>query len=67
MTHSSQYCKAEYVSLQRSIGEDRRINERWMVTPEWIESIIVVRPTMSLEHCHIATLIDSKLPSENEV
>ena len=61
MTYSSQYCKAESVSLQRSIGDDRLINERWRETPEWIESVIAVSPMTSLEHCHIATLVELKI------
>jgi hypothetical protein len=33
------------------------MNERWRETPEWIAIVIAVRPMMRLEHCHIATLV----------
>ena len=55
-TYPSQYCETEKVSFQCSVGDDRLINEQWRAIPEWIESVIAVRPMMRLEHCHIATL-----------
>jgi hypothetical protein len=33
------------------------MNEQWRETPEWIAVVIAVRPMMRLEHCHIATLV----------
>jgi hypothetical protein len=64
-TYSGQYCEMS-VSFQCSISDDRVINGRWRAIPEWIESVIAVRPMMRLEHCHIATLGRTKLLSENK-